>query len=87
MRGTRICRDFIGSRGVHHGLHLLQRHGRGLVAPTAPLVVADGLDGFGREVVDGPPPFLGTWKRIHTVVIIYLFALITLFYFFGKSYA
>ena len=32
------------------------------------------------------PPFLGTWKRLYTAVIILLFALIVLFYLFTRAY-
>ncbi len=35
---------------------------------------------------DDPPPFLGTWKRVYIGVLIYLAALITLFYFFTRAY-
>jgi hypothetical protein len=40
-----------------------------------------------RTVLDEPPPFLGTWKLVYTVVVIYLACLISLFYWFTKSYA
>ena len=40
-----------------------------------------------REVIDEPPPFLGTWKRVHLVIVAYLFVLIVVFYLFGKSYS
>ena len=33
-----------------------------------------------------PPPFLGTWRRLYTGVVIYLFALITLFYIFTVTF-
>jgi len=33
-----------------------------------------------------PPPILGTWRRLYTAVGVYLVALITLFYFFGRTY-
>jgi hypothetical protein len=39
-----------------------------------------------RTVADEPPPFLGTWKRVYTVVVIYLACVITLFYLFTKSF-
>ncbi len=32
---------------------------------------------------DEPPPFLGTWKRVYTLVLIYVAALITLLYVFS----
>jgi hypothetical protein len=37
----------------------------------------------GRHVEEEPPPFLGTWKRVYIAVLIYLVALITLFYTFS----
>lgn len=40
-----------------------------------------------KVVLDEPPPFLGTWKRVYTAVVIYLALVITLFYFFSKAYA
>jgi hypothetical protein len=39
-----------------------------------------------RTVADEPPPFLGTWKRVYTVVVVYLACVITLFYLFTKSF-
>jgi hypothetical protein len=29
-----------------------------------------------KVMVDGPPPFLGTWSRVYTVVLLYLVAVI-----------
>ena len=40
-----------------------------------------------REVIDDPPPFLGTWPRVYAAVLIYLALLITALWLFGKSYA
>lgn len=40
-----------------------------------------------RDFVDEPPPFLGSWRRIYTIVIVYLIALITLFWLFGKAWS
>ena len=40
-----------------------------------------------REVIDEPPPFLGTWRRVYTAVVIYLAVLITTFWLFGKAWA
>lgn len=40
-----------------------------------------------RSVIDEPPPFLGAWKRVYTVVILYLACVITLFYWFTKSFS
>jgi hypothetical protein len=39
-----------------------------------------------RNVVDEPPPLLGTWKRIYILVVIYLACVIGLFYWFTKSF-
>jgi hypothetical protein len=36
-----------------------------------------------RHVDEEPPPFLGTWKRVYIAVLIYLAALISLFYTFS----
>ena len=33
-----------------------------------------------------PPPFLGTWRRVYTVVIIYLVTIILLFYVFERAF-
>jgi hypothetical protein len=35
-----------------------------------------------KEMVDGPPPFLGAWKRVYMVVLIYLAAVICALYVF-----
>ncbi len=35
---------------------------------------------------DEPPPFLGTWKRVYIAILIYLAALITVFYAFTQAY-
>jgi hypothetical protein len=34
-----------------------------------------------------PPPFLGTWKRVYIAVLLYLVAVITLFYLFTQAYS
>jgi hypothetical protein len=39
-----------------------------------------------RTVADEPPPFLGTWKRVYTFVVLYLAGVIGLFYWFTKSF-
>ena len=36
---------------------------------------------------DEPPPFLGTWARVYTVVLIYLALLISVFYAFTRFFA
>lgn len=40
-----------------------------------------------RDVPDEPPPFLRTWRRIYSGVLIYLAALIALFFLFTKAFA
>jgi hypothetical protein len=39
-----------------------------------------------RDVPDEPPPFLRTWKRVYTAVLIYLVAIISAFYAFTRAY-
>ena len=39
-----------------------------------------------REVRDDPPPFLRTWSRVYAAVIAYLAALISLFYWFARTF-
>jgi hypothetical protein len=39
------------------------------------------------SVPEEPPPFLGSWRRIYTAVILYLIALIVLFYLFTRAFA
>lgn len=39
-----------------------------------------------RAVSDEPPPFLGKWPRVYAAVLIYLAALILLFYVFAKAF-
>jgi len=41
----------------------------------------------GRPVIDEPPPFLGTWRRVYIMVVCYLAGLITLFYIFTRAFA
>jgi hypothetical protein len=38
-------------------------------------------------VLDEPPPFLGTWKRVYRFVLIYLAVIIFLAWMFTKYYA
>lgn len=40
-----------------------------------------------KQVLDEPPPFLGTWRRVYILVICYLAALIALFYAFTRHFA
>jgi hypothetical protein len=37
-------------------------------------------------VIDEPPPFLGSWRRVYVVVLVYLALLITLFALFTRAY-
>jgi hypothetical protein len=39
-----------------------------------------------RDVRDEPPPFLHSWKRVYIAVLIYLVAIITVFYLFTRAY-
>ena len=39
-----------------------------------------------KPPIDEPPPFLGTWKRVYTAVILYLIVLVSLFYVFMKVF-
>jgi hypothetical protein len=39
-----------------------------------------------RDMPDEPPPFLGTWRRVYTVVLVYLVLLIALAYGFTRAY-
>jgi hypothetical protein len=39
-----------------------------------------------REVIDEPPPFLGSWPRVYRVVLIYLACVITAFYIFTAAF-
>lgn len=39
------------------------------------------------EMPDEPPPFLGTWPRVYTVVLVYLAALIAVFYAFTRYFS
>ena len=40
-----------------------------------------------RNLADEPPPFLGSWRRVYMAVVLYLIALITVFWYFGKAWA
>ncbi|HUA63851.1 MAG TPA: hypothetical protein VML19_34200 [Verrucomicrobiae bacterium] len=37
-------------------------------------------------IPDDPPPFLGTWKRVYAVVLIYLVILILASFLFTRAY-
>ena len=36
---------------------------------------------------DEPPPFLGTWRRVYTLVLLFLACLIAAFYVFTRAFA
>ena len=38
------------------------------------------------EIPDEPPPFLRTWPRVYAGVLIYLVAIIVLFYVFTRAF-
>jgi|GraSoiStandDraft_16_1057320.scaffolds.fasta_scaffold16293_5 hypothetical protein len=40
-----------------------------------------------RQILDEPPPVLGSWPRVYLFVVCYLAALITLFYLFTAHFA
>ena len=40
-----------------------------------------------RQILDEPPPFLRTWPRVYTMVLLYLAAVIFLFWLFTRHYA
>ena len=40
-----------------------------------------------KEMPDEPPPMLGRWSRVYIAVVIYLATLITVFYFFARSFS
>jgi hypothetical protein len=40
-----------------------------------------------RAPLDEPPPFLRTWKRLYTAVLVYLALLIVAFYLFTRAFA
>jgi hypothetical protein len=36
---------------------------------------------------DEPPPFLGTWRRVYTVTLVYLACVIGVFYLFTRAFS
>ena len=40
-----------------------------------------------EHMPDEAPPFLGTWSRVYTVVLLYLVLLIALFYEFTRKFS
>jgi hypothetical protein len=39
-----------------------------------------------QPVPDEAPPFLGTWRRVYAAVLVYLAAVIVVFYLFTRAY-
>lgn len=39
-----------------------------------------------HDEADEPPPFLGTWKRVYSAVLVYLLAMIIVFLWFTQSW-
>jgi hypothetical protein len=40
-----------------------------------------------REMPDEPPPFLRTWPRVYTAVVLYLALLIAVCYLFSRAFS
>jgi len=38
-------------------------------------------------MIDSPPPFMGTWRRLYTAVLVFLAVEIALFYWFTRAHA
>ncbi len=39
-----------------------------------------------KEVIDEPPPFLGTWPKVYAFVLVWLVGVIVLFYWFSRAF-
>jgi hypothetical protein len=39
-----------------------------------------------RQVIDEPPPFLGSWPRVYLAVIVWLILIIAAFYAFTRAW-
>lgn len=37
-------------------------------------------------MTDDPPPFLGTWKRVYACILVYLAAVLVLFWWFTRTW-
>jgi hypothetical protein len=40
-----------------------------------------------KEILDEPPPILGSWRRVYIAVLCYSAALIFCFYLFARAFA
>jgi hypothetical protein len=40
-----------------------------------------------KQILDDPPPILGTWRRLYTVVLVYLALIIVSFYVFTRAFS
>jgi len=40
-----------------------------------------------KEVIDPPPPFLGSWRNVYVFVLCYLAVVIVGFYLFSRHFA
>lgn len=40
-----------------------------------------------REPLDEPPPIAGSWRRLYAGVVVYLAAMIALFWIFTRTYS
>lgn len=46
----------------------------------------EGLADASKQLVDEPPPFLGSWKRVYVAVLCYLAALIVALYVITRQF-
>jgi hypothetical protein len=53
----------------------------------SPLADGKPIPPAGIPILDEPPPFLGTWPRVYRFVLVYLAAVIFLFWLFTRHYA
>lgn len=44
-------------------------------------------DAPAKQVVDGPPPLLGTWSRVYRAVLIYLAFVVAALYLFMRLFS
>ena len=57
------------------------------VPPIPPCYTPRLMLGDRVEMPDEPPPFFGTWPRVYTFVLVYLAALIVVFYAFTRYFS